>query len=48
MSSFFERIKNSFGKGNTKVTRDNNPEAKLSIQCRSTRSNTKIKSGATA
>ena len=48
MSSFFERIKNSFGKGNTKVTRENNPETKLLIQRRSTHSNTKIKSGATA
>ena len=48
MTSFFERFKSSFGKGNTKVTKDNNPETKLSIQHRNTRSNTKIQSGATA
>ena len=48
MSSFSERLKTSFGKGNTKVTRDNTSEPKLTIQHRSTRLNTKIKSGTMA
>ena len=48
MTSFFERVKNSFGKGNTKVTKDNTSEPKLTLQRRNTRSNTKIKSRATA